>query len=170
MKKSRAIAILLCVLLLLGGATYIDLCGIDAEGSYSASDIKLGLDLAGGVSITYQVVGDEEPDQTDMDDSGQDNSFLPVVHFDFRDADKPMAESLRMNINPIAEVHITVNGRYWTGFHGHYTNSGNYTCFLETTDGSHMMVVWITTNSNVPFTLEDEGLQTILASMHYTGD
>lgn len=69
MKKSRAIIIVLCVILLLAGATYIDLCGIDEQGSYSASDIKLGLDLAGGVSITYQVVGDEEPDQTDMVDT-----------------------------------------------------------------------------------------------------
>ena len=30
---------------------------------------SLGLDLAGGVSITYQVVGDEEPDATDMADT-----------------------------------------------------------------------------------------------------
>ncbi len=69
MKKSKAIIILFCIILLLAGSAYVDLYGIDAEGSYSASDIKLGLDLAGGVSITYQVVGDEEPDQTDMDDT-----------------------------------------------------------------------------------------------------
>ncbi len=43
--------------------------GVDAEGTASASDISLGLDLAGGVSITYQVVGDEEPDATDMADT-----------------------------------------------------------------------------------------------------
>ena len=30
---------------------------------------KLGLDLAGGVSITYQVVGDEDPSSTDMNDT-----------------------------------------------------------------------------------------------------
>ncbi|WP_418875651.1 protein translocase subunit SecD, partial [Waltera sp.] len=46
-----------------------DLYGVDAEGTASASDISLGLDLAGGVSITYQVVGDEEPDATDMADT-----------------------------------------------------------------------------------------------------
>ncbi len=69
MKKSKAIVILLCVILLLAGVTYVDLYGIDAEGSYSASDIKLGLDLAGGVSITYQVVGEENPDATDMQDT-----------------------------------------------------------------------------------------------------
>lgn len=69
MKKSKAIVVLLCMLLLLAGVTYIDLYGVNAEGAYSASDINLGLDLAGGVSITYEVVGDEEPDATDMSDT-----------------------------------------------------------------------------------------------------
>jgi len=69
MKKSKAIVILLCILLVLAGVSYIDLFGVNAEGSGSASDISLGLDLAGGVSITYQVVGDETPDATDMADT-----------------------------------------------------------------------------------------------------
>lgn len=69
MKKSKAIVILLCTILLLVGITYIDLFGVDVNGKGSASDIKLGLDLAGGVSITYQVVGEEEPDATDMKDT-----------------------------------------------------------------------------------------------------
>ena len=69
MKKSKGIVILLCVLLLLAGITYVDVNGIDPAGTASASDIKLGLDLAGGVSITYQVVGEEEPDGTDMADT-----------------------------------------------------------------------------------------------------
>ncbi len=69
MKKSKGIVILLCVLLLLAGITYVDVNGIDPAGTASASDIKLGLDLAGGVSITYQVVGEEEPDSTDMADT-----------------------------------------------------------------------------------------------------
>ena len=69
MKKSRAIIVLLCTILVLLGVTYVDIWGIDAKGTGSASDIKLGLDLAGGVSITYQVVGEEEPDETDMKDT-----------------------------------------------------------------------------------------------------
>ncbi len=69
MKKSKAIVVLLCTILVLLGVGYVDLFGINAEGTGSASDIKLGLDLAGGVSITYQVVGDEEPDETDMQDT-----------------------------------------------------------------------------------------------------
>lgn len=69
MKKSKAIIVLLCVILLIVGISYVDLFGTDAEGTGSAADIKLGLDLAGGVSITYQVVGDEEPSATDMKDT-----------------------------------------------------------------------------------------------------
>lgn len=69
MKKSRAIIILLCAILLTVGISYVDIAGVDAQGTGSASDINLGLDLAGGVSITYQVVGDEAPDETDMKDT-----------------------------------------------------------------------------------------------------
>lgn len=69
MKKNKAIVILLCVLLILAGVTYIDIFGVNPEGDGSASDIKLGLDLAGGVSITYQVVGEEDPSATDMADT-----------------------------------------------------------------------------------------------------
>ncbi|MBR6628129.1 MAG: protein translocase subunit SecD [Lachnospiraceae bacterium] len=69
MKKSNAIAILLCTIIILLGVTYVDIFGVDATGSGSAKDISLGLDLAGGVSITYQVVGDEEPSATDMSDT-----------------------------------------------------------------------------------------------------
>lgn len=69
MKKSRAILVLIITVLSLVGIGLIDIFGIDGKGKGSASEIKLGLDLAGGVSITYQVVGDEEPDSTDMSDT-----------------------------------------------------------------------------------------------------
>lgn len=69
MKKSRAIIVLLCIILLFATTTWIDFNGVDATGKGSASDIKLGLDLAGGVSITYQVVGDGIPSATDMADT-----------------------------------------------------------------------------------------------------
>ena len=69
MKKNRAVIILLCILVLLAGVAYVDIFGVNAMGDGNASDIKLGLDLAGGVSITYQVVGEEEPDSTDMSDT-----------------------------------------------------------------------------------------------------
>ena len=56
-------------MLLLAVFGYTAAVGIGTENSGSASDIKLGLDLAGGVSITYQVVGDEKPDGDDMADT-----------------------------------------------------------------------------------------------------
>lgn len=69
MKKNKAIVILLCAILLIAGITYVDVKGVDEDGTASASDIKLGLDLAGGVSITYQAVGDGIPSATDMADT-----------------------------------------------------------------------------------------------------
>lgn len=69
MKKSNAIITLLVFLAVLAGVTFIDVRGIDGNGKVAASDITLGLDLAGGVSITYEVVGDEEPSATDLADT-----------------------------------------------------------------------------------------------------
>lgn len=69
MKKNNAIVTLLCILLILAGVTYVDVFGVNPEGDGSASDINLGLDLAGGVSITYQVVGEDTPSATDMSDT-----------------------------------------------------------------------------------------------------
>ena len=43
--------------------------GWGPTGTGAAKNIKLGLDLSGGVSITYQTVGDEEPDATAMADT-----------------------------------------------------------------------------------------------------
>lgn len=69
MKKNKAIMGLIVFVLLLIGLGYTAAFGIGADKSGSASSIKLGLDLAGGVSITYQVVGDELPDKEDMSDT-----------------------------------------------------------------------------------------------------
>ena len=69
MKKSKAALVILIVLLLTLGIGYMDIWGYDGNGAGNASDIKLGLDLAGGVSITYQVVGEENPSDTDMADT-----------------------------------------------------------------------------------------------------
>lgn len=69
MKKNKAMIILLVMVLLLGGFTYTAAVGIGTEKAGAASGIKLGLDLAGGVSITYQVVGEGEPTAADMSDT-----------------------------------------------------------------------------------------------------
>ncbi len=69
MKKSKAMISLIVFVLILGLLGYTAVFGVGSDKSGSASSIKLGLDLAGGVSITYQVVGDENPDAEDMNDT-----------------------------------------------------------------------------------------------------
>lgn len=69
MKKSRAVIGLIVYVLILVLLGYTAIFGVGSDQSGSASKIKLGLDLAGGVSITYQVVGDENPSSEDMDDT-----------------------------------------------------------------------------------------------------
>ncbi len=69
MKKSSAVIWLIALLALLAGGIYTAAYGLDENGAGSAKSIKQGLDLAGGVSITYQVVGDEAPDKEDMADT-----------------------------------------------------------------------------------------------------
>ncbi len=69
MKRVKSIIALILMLLLLGGLGYSAVYGLGADKSGSLSSINLGLDLAGGVSITYEVVGDETPDKEDMADT-----------------------------------------------------------------------------------------------------
>lgn len=69
MKKSRAVVSLIVYVLILGLLGYTAVFGVGSDKSGAAESVKLGLDLAGGVSITYQVVGDEDPSAEDMSDT-----------------------------------------------------------------------------------------------------
>ena len=69
MKKKNAIITLVVFFVALLGFGYMTAFGVGTEQTGSAKDIKLGLDLAGGVSITYQAVGEEKPSKTDMSDT-----------------------------------------------------------------------------------------------------
>ena len=69
MSKKNGIITLLVMLAVLLGGIYASVFGIDSNGSGSAANVKQGLDLAGGVSITYQVAGTEEPSKEDMADT-----------------------------------------------------------------------------------------------------
>lgn len=69
MKKSKAIVSLIVYVLILGLLGYTAIFGVGSDKSGAAGSIKLGLDLAGGVSITYQVVGDGNPSAEDMNDT-----------------------------------------------------------------------------------------------------
>ena len=67
MKKRNAVIYLIVLVLIMCGLGYMAVFGVGADKSGAASSIDLGLDLAGGVSITYQVVGEEEPSKEDME-------------------------------------------------------------------------------------------------------
>lgn len=69
MKKSRGIWTLIITVLLTVGLGFVSVYGIDSAHRGSARNIKRGLDLAGGVSITYQVKGDTQPSAEDMSDT-----------------------------------------------------------------------------------------------------
>ena len=69
MKKSNAVISLIVVLVLLAGLGYTAIFGLGSDQSGSISSIDLGLDLAGGVSITYEVGDNETPDAADMADT-----------------------------------------------------------------------------------------------------
>ena len=68
-KRIKYVLELILVLALLGGLGYTAVFGLGEDKSGSLSSIDLGLDLAGGVSITYEVVGDESPSREDMSDT-----------------------------------------------------------------------------------------------------
>ena len=70
MKKKKGVVVFLVMviaMLLLGYYSYGIVKGTAAKDNEKG--IKLGLDLAGGVSITYQVKGDETPSAEDMSDT-----------------------------------------------------------------------------------------------------
>ena len=69
MKKSKGIVVLLLTLILTVFFCFTAAVGIGPTGTGAAKHINTGLDLAGGVSITYQVKGDETPSAEDMSDT-----------------------------------------------------------------------------------------------------
>ena len=66
-KKSLAVVIIAAVLTVLLGFT--TLIGWGPTGTGAARNIITGLDLSGGVSITYRAVGEEDPSSEDMKDT-----------------------------------------------------------------------------------------------------
>ena len=76
MKKSRGIIVIVLILACLLGLGYYAGTIVNAtstnqgneEGTTSSNGIKLGLDLSGGVSITYRIV-DENPSAQDIEDT-----------------------------------------------------------------------------------------------------
>ena len=69
MNKKRATWVLIAMAALLIVTIFTAAVGWGPTGTGAAKNIKRGLDLSGGVSITYQTVGDEEPSAEDMSDT-----------------------------------------------------------------------------------------------------
>ncbi len=68
MKKGTGYVVLILILLVLGAATWYAGTILSTVGVGESRNIKLGLDLKGGVSITYQTV-EENPSDEDMSDT-----------------------------------------------------------------------------------------------------
>ena len=67
--KTRAILSMFLVAAITGLMAYTVLVGFGKGHKGSYHNIKKGLDLAGGASITYQAVGEEPPSQEDLNDT-----------------------------------------------------------------------------------------------------
>ena len=68
MKKNKGILSLVVTVILIGVLGFTATVGWGNDHTGAAKNIKLGLDLAGGVSITYQVK-DENPSESEMKDT-----------------------------------------------------------------------------------------------------
>lgn len=68
MKKSRGVLSLILTVVLIGVLGFATIVGFGKSHSGSVKNIKLGLDLAGGVSITYEVK-DKNASEEDMNDT-----------------------------------------------------------------------------------------------------
>lgn len=66
--KRNAVLTILVTIVAAAVCLYTVLVGLGKDHLGSAKNIELGLDLAGGVSVTYEV-NEENPSQTDMDDT-----------------------------------------------------------------------------------------------------
>ncbi len=67
--KTGRILLLVLILLITAGLGYVAIKGVGSDKVGSYKNISQGLDLAGGLSITYQVVGEDNPTAEDMNDT-----------------------------------------------------------------------------------------------------
>ncbi|MDD5949411.1 MAG: protein translocase subunit SecD [Lachnospiraceae bacterium] len=67
-QKTKGILFIVCFIILSVLASFVVLQGVGRQHKGKASHIKLGLDLAGGVSITYQIK-DDNPTETEVNDT-----------------------------------------------------------------------------------------------------
>ena len=68
-RKGAGALKLFCSVVLMAFVIFTAAMGYGADQASSIYDVKLGLDLAGGVSITYQAAGDTNPTPTEISDT-----------------------------------------------------------------------------------------------------
>ncbi len=69
MNKNKSLAVVIGTVVLIALLAFTTIVGFGPTGTGAARNILLGLDLSGGVSITYQAVGEETPSAEDMSDT-----------------------------------------------------------------------------------------------------
>ena len=100
---------------------FVALCGVGANKKGSAEGIRLGLDLAGGVSITYEAVK-EEPTEQEMedtkhklrkrlDDSGQTEADVYLEGSNRINIDIPGATDAEATLRELGRVGETLSAR-----------------------------------------------------------
>ena len=69
MKKGQGIVALIAMVVLIGLLGWYSFGIVSNTIKGNGKGLKLGLDLAGGVSITYEAQGDKAPSDADMEDT-----------------------------------------------------------------------------------------------------
>ena len=68
MRKNRGIAVIILTVIITAFLVFVSAVGIGPTGTGAAKNINTGLDLAGGVSITYETT-EKNPSSEDMADT-----------------------------------------------------------------------------------------------------
>ena len=107
MKKSKAAVILVAILAAFAGLAYYASIILSSTGIGEEMSIPLGLDLSGGVSITYQVM-DENPSAEDMSDT----IYKLQKRVESYSTEAPYIR-LEMIVSPLRSRVLRTQARFW---------------------------------------------------------
>lgn len=184
MKKSVAWVSLILVLAVMFGFAYIMQNGVDEAGSGAVKNTKLGLDLAGGVSITYEAVGDGTPSKTDIEDTieklrkrvekystessvyQEGTNRISIEIPGVQDAEavlKDLGSPGNLYFIRATATDGTLNYNYWTSNSGAMVYGDNNGIFVEGDDQIRYLLDVSTndialdeTGAKIPYVVEDE--------------
>ena len=81
----------------------------------------------------------------------------------------PVTDTTRKEYAPTKKLVMTVNDREWKGYQGINEVTGTYRCHLVLSEDNISINLDIYTNNYASFSLEDDGILSILASVEYQG-